>query len=336
MSIELKYEFKYRSLVALLAIASFFFGALGIVYGVAGLIIMPITSAFLSALMCVEKRRVTSSLISLFLIVGELLVGFGDYFTVTSLSSALVALIIAYHYSKGKQKSDGVIFATALVALSIFATFALYVIGTTDATSLSEIYKYFLSAFTEFKKSTISSVISMSSEAVKNSASLSAELLNEMFDAYLNCIVAIVTILAFAIVGVTHKIFSGVVRKCSKDPDTLNGWRFLPNAVFAYFYFAVAILSMFATDASNALSVSIANLYLIFMFVFAYIGFVFITAMLTKRGRSRFFSTLLVLALTVALSSFAIQILAVVGAFVTINVAKINNNDQKDDHISIR
>ena len=336
MSIELKYRFKYQSVVALLAIASFFFGALGIVYGVAGLIIMPIASAFLAALMCVEKRRVTSSLISLTLIIGELLLSLGDYFTVTSLSSALIAAIIAYHYSNNKQKSDGVIFATTLTALAIFATFALYVIGTTDATSLSEVYEYFLSAFAEFKKSTIASVISMSSDAVKSNANLSAEYLSEMFDAYLNCIVALVTILAFALVGVAHKIFSGIVRMYSNTPDSINNWRFLPNAAFAYFYFVVAIISMFATDASNALSVSIVNLYLIFMFVFAYIGFVFVTAMLTKRGRSRFFSTLLVLILTVALSSLAIQILAVIGAFVTINVAKINNNDQNDDHLSKR
>ena len=96
--------------------------------------------------------------------------------------------------------------------------------------------------------------------------------------------------------------------------------------MFAYFYFALAILSIFKMNMESVLAVSILNLYMIFMFVFAYVGYKFITAMLKSSGKSTFSANATVIVLTLLFSSFALQMLAVAGAFAVIKFAKISPN----------
>ena len=335
MNIELKYKFKYPSVVAVLSALTLLFGAIGISYRAMGLIMMPVTSAFLAALICVEKRRVASITVSALLLIGEIVVGFIDYFTLTSLAVISVAVIIAWHFLKKAEKAECALLATLVTAIVILATAILYILASTEASSLSEVYEEFLSIYAQFKQDTIASVIEMTAETENAPAMYSPEYISSMFDSYLHYIVAIVAIGAFFLVGLSLKLFTGVTRRYLQNPDEINTWRFMPTTPFAYFYFAVAILSMFSTDPTDALSVSVANLYLIFMFVFAYIGYVFVTALLCKNGRSRLVTSILVLALAIALSSLAIQVFAIIGAFTAVNIAKIKNNPKYFDNDTI-
>ena len=201
----------------------------------------------------------------------------------------------------------------------------------TDVTSLGEAYDYFREQYELFKENTILTVISRAGESGASNKALTPEYMNEIFDAYLNCIVAIVSILAFFLVGLSHKIFSGLIRNYSRRQDDIDEWRFMPSAVFAYFYFALSILSLFSMDTESVLALSVANLYLIFMFVFAYIGFRFASAALNKNGRSTLRTSLAVLALTVLFSSFAVQILAAIGAFIAAYRSKFFKNHNLSD-----
>ena len=58
-------------------------------------------------------------------------------------------------------------------------------------------------------------------------------------------------------------------------------------------------------------------------------------ALLCKNGRSRLVTSVLVLALAIALSSIALQILAIIGAFIAVNIAKIKNNPKHFDNDTI-
>ena len=314
MNIKLKNKFKYRSTVALLAFLSLFSGAVGIIYGVTGFVMLPLTSAFLAALICVEKRRIASVCVSSLLIIGEILIGFLDYFTFTSLSSVLLAAIISVFYLKKMDKSESVTFSTLATALIILISAVVYIISTTNASTLMEAYEHFVSVYNGFKESVIESVMSMTVDSQTSNATITRESLEEVFGAYLNCIVAIVTIIAFTLIGLAHKIFRKLMIVYSEDENYANTWRFTPYAPFAYFYFVLMIGSMFSMDTSSVISVSVLNLYLIFMLVFAYIGYGFTAFWIRTRGKSRLFSHLSVLALTLIFSSIALQILAVIGA----------------------
>ena len=330
MNIELKYRFKYHFVVASLAILTLFFGAVGISYGIGGLTMLPLIAGFLAALISVEKRRIASIAVSVILIIGETLIGFYDYFTLTSVTSVTVAVIMAFHFLKKREKSESALFGTMLTAFVIIASAAMYISASTGASSLPEIYEHFLEVYDAFKQSTIASIIDASAQT--GNASLSLEYMNEVFDAYLNCIVAVSAVIAFLLVGLGHKIFCGLMCKYVRNPDDVKYWRFMPAKAFAYFYFVLAVLTMLQMDESSVIDVSIANLYLIFMFVFAYIGFRFASVALSKGKRKTVFSALAVAALIVLFSSFAVQLLAAGGAFVSIyraNIAKDETTSTK-------
>ena len=317
MNIELKYKFKYPFTVAMLAVMTLFFGALGIVSGLGGIITVPLTAASLAALICIEKRRIVSCAVALILIVAELLVSIQDYFTLASVTAVLVAVIMAIHLLLKRDKSESALFATMATALLLIISVALYIFGTTNASSLSEIYDHFLLGFDKWKESTVSYMLSISTTANPAGNVLSIEYMNEVFDAYLHCIIAIVTACAFLLAGFSHKIFCALLSRYAKDHDMIKGWRFMPDKVFAYLYFALAFFTLFRMDSESVIDVSVVNLYIIFMFVFAYVGFKFMSAALSRNGRSSISSSLIVLVLTAMFSSFALQVLAIIGAFIS-------------------
>ena len=325
MNIELKYKFKYHFVVASLAILTLFSGVLGISYGIGGFTMIPLIAGFLAALISVEKRRIASVTVSVILIISEAVIGFYDYFTLTSVTSVAVAAIMAFYFLKKKEKSESALFGTMVTAFVLIASAALYICASTGASSLSEIYEHFLVAYDAFKEHAITSILDASTQT--NNASLSPEYMNEVFDAYLNCIVAISAIVAFLLVGLAHKIFYGLLCKYIRNPDDVKYWRFMPSKAFAYFYFALALLTMLTMDESSVIDVSIANLYLIFMFVFAYIGFRFASVALSKGKRRTVSSSLAVAALIVLFSSFSVQLLAAGGAFVSIYRAKFTKDE---------
>lgn len=323
MNIELKNKFKYHFTVALLSFLSLFCGAIGIMYRIEGLLMLPLTSAFIGALISVEKRKIASVTVSALLIVGELIFGFMNYFTFTSLSSVIAAVIISVFYLKKMNKSESAVLSTLLISVMIFVTAVVYIISTTEASTVVEAYEYFVSVYNGFKENVIASVLSMSAESGVENPTLTYEYLNEMFGAYLNCIPAIVIIIAFALVGLAHKIFCKLIHAYSKDSDQIARWQFFPSSAFAYFYFGVLLCTLFAMDTASVIAVSILNLYLIFMFIFAYVGYRFAIALMSSRGKSKAFAHLTVLALILLLSSISLQLLAALGAFEIIKYFKI-------------
>ena len=326
MSIELKYKINYHITLVLLGLSVLIFGAVGILCRIKGIIMIPLISAFLATILCVEKRRVTSVAVAVLLLAFEIYYGSLGYFTVISLSSVILAIIIALCYTKEAKKSHTALYATAFIAISIVLLATLYILGNFKNGSVSDVVDNFLIIYNNFKEKTIADVMSVVRQSAKEEEMFSTESLNLLFDTYLNLSVALVSILSFLIVGITLKVFSRLIRSYSRNPDKINQWDFMPSAPFAYFYFVNAILSLFVSKSEDALSISIMNLHLIFMFVFAYVGYKFITTIISSNGRNPLFTSFAVLAVTVLFSSFAIQILAISGAFVSVNYDKISKN----------
>ena len=323
MDIKLKYKFNYRITLVLLSVVTLFFGAVGLVYRAIGFLTIPFIVALLSVLMCIDKKRVAAATVTVILLVAEIIVSIQDYFTIITLSSFLISVLLSRFFLKGKDKAECALFSTALLALLIFVGATLYIIGEYNVSTFPEIVDSYLSIYEEFKSETVASIYSMSVSTENATEVFTIEYLNAFFDAYLNCTVALVCILAFSIVGIAFKLFGTLIRKFTVEQDKIAEWRFLPNSVFAYFYFILAILSVISVDTENSLVISTINLYLIFMYVFAYVGYKFVNASFKSKGRN---SNFIFLIMIVVFSSFAIQILALIGAYVTANYTKISKN----------
>ena len=98
-------------------------------------------------------------------------------------------------------------------------------------------------------------------------------------------------------------------------------------SLFAYFYALLIIISLFIDSADDVFAMAIINLQMIFMAVFAYIGFTFVSALITVRARRPAYSGLIFAVAVVLCSSVAMRILALVGAFVVIMHGKISGNN---------
>lgn len=319
MNIELKNKFNYRISIIFLSALTILFGVIGINYRVMGIILVPLIASFLSTLMCVDKKKILSFAVTLILIIYEVYISLKSYITITTIVSLLLAVVISIFFLKGIDKSECALLSTVLISLSILVIAIIYFANAYKLTSIEDIFDRFLIIYEEFKSDVITQVILMAKNSGSTDEIFSTAYLNELFDAYLNCSVALLCIVAFAIVGLTFKIFKALMSILSNEDKILN-WDFIPSSVFAYFYLAVAILSLFTTNAESSLAISIVNLYLVFMFVFAYFGYKFINTLLKSKGKKG--TTLILPILIVVFSSFAIQVLALIGAYVCINYSK--------------
>jgi hypothetical protein len=311
--------------IALLAALSLIFGILGIYFRFSGIVLLPLIAGSLAALIVIDKKKLASLSVAVLLFAIDLVFGFTGYFSLLSLSSIAVALIISIHYTKNATKSDSALYSTVTLAFLIFASAVLYFIGTTSATTLYEAYEKFIEAFGEYKEYILSSISEITVSLEPNEQSEALKIAGEMMDSYIDYVLSLVSVFAFLLVGFSHKLFSMLMFKYTSDTEHLKQWRFLPHKTYAYFYFFVAVLSIFLTKATSVLSVTADNLYFIFLYVFAYVGYKIITSILKNNGRSAIASHLIILSICVAFSSISIPLLAIMGAMTSINPDKFVN-----------
>ena len=316
MNIDLKLKFNYRNTVFLFSALTVLFGAIGISYKAFGIVLIPLISSFLAILFCVEKKKAAFIITSAILIVVEIISSVVTYYNVISLSSISLALIIAICYLKGIKKSEGALYSTIAIFLFGILIASLYVMGKTNNYSFASVYDEFILAYDNYKLDVISRISEIPDNMKGNSDLFTPQYITLLFDAFLDCIIAFGVILSFLIVGVTYKIFTKLLHVYSKDTDKVLSFDFIPSKAFAYFYFIVAIISAFTAKDTGSLSISIMNLFLIFEIVFAYFGFKFVTTIFTLRKQKSGFTPIIILLLVLVFSSLAVQLLAIVGAFV--------------------
>lgn len=329
MSIELKYRFKYSFTVMLFAVLSLILGMLGIAFRIKGIFFIPIISATLATLFAIEKRKISFSIISTVLIVAEFLYGNVEYYCAISLSSIIIAIIISVCYLKRVDKCDTVIYSTASASLFLVLIGVLYLLGVFEGSALKDVINNLLLLFERMKEGVIKAVTDAATLTGNLDNMLSKDEISDLLNVYLDVLIALIVILAFAIVGFTCKIFSALMRRYERSSDHINSWSFIPPSLFAYFYFIVALFSAFVHEPGDAISVSVLNLYLIFLFVFAYVGYKFITGMFRAAGHH--FAGLPIILITVLFSSFMPQFLAVIGAFTAIKHSKIPDSSNSND-----
>jgi hypothetical protein len=143
-----------------------------------------------------------------------------------------------------------------------------------------------------------------------------------LFNTLINSLISVIVICGFLIAGVTFKIFGALVGRIDNEPSVVYNWRFSTSNVFAYFYIAVMLLSLFLGVSTDIFSLTVSNLYNVLSAVYAYIGYNYVSAMLINSPRRGFMKVILIFALFSA-TSLAIGILSVMGVIFTFSHNKI-------------
>ena len=118
-------------------------------------------------------------------------------------------------------------------------------------------------------------------------------------------------------VGFTMKIFTAISARLAEDNRHVLCWRFSTTNIFAYFYVALVFISMFTSSGTGVFALTVANLYNIFMIIYAYIGFNFALASLSVKMKPVVAFLLIIVAVSL-LASFAVSLLSMLGVFFTL------------------
>jgi hypothetical protein len=137
-----------------------------------------------------------------------------------------------------------------------------------------------------------------------------------MIDATFNTLVSVLIVFSFAICGLCLKLFSAVMKRCLEYEDNILGWRFDPPAMYGHIFIVLMFVQFIASYGDGVFSFVITNLYLIFVWIYAYIGYRVAIYVFSNRKKPAVITAIIIL-LLLLFSSLALQILALLGAFST-------------------
>ena len=322
MHFSLKPTTKYKkaivSLVVLTALCVFGCAQLGYFF-------LPFAAAFYAALLIYDRtpKKILSILLAVILFLVNFL--FRGLYSLEAVAYAVVGVIIYLASSKKLSKGETAFFMTLalVVLLSVSAIFiAFTAVGKVSASAITEFYT---TLYEKSKEQFIEMLMSLTTKT-QDGATVFAYNFYEaaaLFRELIMLLVPILILVAFLLTGLTLKFFAKTVVKFSGEECGIFSWRFSVSNFIAYFYVAVAIISMLASGDSSIFSIVIISVNTVLAAPFAYIGFTFVYELLKSRGKSSFFSLMIILLLAGLLSSAAIQVLAFIGVYFNIVTNKL-------------
>ena len=303
--------------------------ALSVVFGIISVFLSDIFAvlavAYLAATMVFDKtpRLLLSIGASLLIVVANVLcLVFTDASVLSGFLTVAAGSVIAAAFRLHRSKNECVLISVTVVSLFTVGSMLLLFMRAAGSFSISAAMEVYDSVYESLKNDFINRIGDITSGMGNGTAEvvISSEDIAMMFDSVANLGIAMIIILSFAIVGISFKLFTRVVASYVKDGSIIRDWRFRPSGVFGYFYIALYLFSIFLGEPS-AFSLTVMNLYYVFMVVFAYLGYG-VTVSFLSQVRSSTFAYLSVIAALVLFSSIAIQILSLVGVFFAINYGK--------------
>lgn len=303
--------------------------ALSVVFGIISVFLSDIFAvlavAYLAATMVFDKtpRLLLSIGASLLIVVANVLcLVFTDASILSGFLTVAAGSVIAAAFRLHRSKNECVLISVTVVSLFTVGSMLLLFMRAAGSFSISAAMEVYDSVYESLKNDFINRIGDITAGMGNGNAEvvISSEDIAMMFDSVANLGIAMIIILSFAIVGISFKLFTRVVASYAKDGSIIRDWRFCPSGVFGYFYIALYLISIFLGEPS-AFSLTVMNLYYVFMVVFAYLGYGVTVAFLSQ-VRSSTFAYLSVIAALVLFSSIAIQILSLVGVFFAINHGK--------------
>ena len=289
-----------------------------------GLFFLPITAALLALIFLLEnKGRRASFILSVVLCAFEFLVN--GVYSLNCLGSVIVALIIFLCFKHRRAKSECAVYSSIIITAFFVISFILSAFYLTESFSLDAVKEFYSAELEAVKVKFIEIMMSTATESlVGYEELLNEESLSLLFDSSMNLMLAYFAVIGFVLSGIAFKIFCYGAKKADRDAKDEFNWSFTTNSTFAVFFYALIIASMFLNDPTSVIGMTVMNLYVIFMFVYFYVGCKFLIMIFERLTKKRILAILIVLGSVVVFSAFSFQLIAYAGAFMTVMSAKRN------------
>ena len=322
MQLALRNTASYKSTLSVLTILT---ALSGFACMLVGYLTLPLAAAFYAALLTYENssKRVFSYVIPIGLfIINFLLKGF---FTLEAVSYPVIGIIIYFSAKKGISKGEAA-FWTTLTLTVLFSVSAIFLafdyVGAFGITPIKQFFSnLFFSSKNQFTE-LLTTLTTVGEDGTKFFVSTpeEAELLFHDFVIFL---IPITILLAFLVSGLTFKIFSATVRRCSGGDSVINLWSFRVSNMIAYFYVIVAVLSLFVSYDKSIFSYTVITINTVLSAVFAYIGVSVVYTIMRAKGMSFFLTISAIIIVCMLFSSFSTQIISLIGVYFNIVTNKI-------------
>lgn len=334
MSIDQKRKLQGGKAVIALGTLTLLFG---ILTSILGALVAPIYAGLLAGLFLFDKRTKGIAPISVALFVIAFSIILGNFTPVAELIAALSALLMAFMYSRRMSKAECAGYLTALFTLMFLSLFVIYATSMKGEFSFDAVKETALSFYEDMKRMLLQNYEDIEAALAAQGASADTALVTEeqitlLLDSLVAVIPSLVVILGFIFAGISLKVFTAVVRRFDTRIDHVFNWVFFTGSIFAYFYIVLALLS-FIAGTTDVFGIAVANIYNVFMVVYAYVGFNFARALLAQK-RSVAFSTVILLVIIAISAGFALTVLSFLGVYFTIARNKAINyiDDQSNNH----
>ena len=329
MRTELKSNLSFNKTLLILSALCILTGLFSILLGD---FVVPVVTAFCAAVFVYEtgRKRVYSFVLPIALVIinSVYFLLLGSLSMIWAILSILCAFIIFLAYKSNRSKFDTSLILTgvicAFVALSILLAGMIFARELSFEASIS----FYYDLYTVLRDGAAEVIVDIYAE-LNNTADIGAISLADaatMIDSSVGMLISVLVVFGFVIAGVSFKIFSAIISRCSENRAYITTWRFLPPRIYGHFYYILIFAYFFAAYNEGVFTAIIMNLYIIFMWMFAYVGFgEFVTKFM---GRKRPITVLIIFIVAIMLfSSFVLQILAMFGA---ITVTRQNSDTQTD------
>ena len=230
----------------------------------------------------------------------------------------ILAFVLSLSFCRRTKKSETVL-VMCLTAVAFTAlTFIIIPFALGEASSFVDVRTYYNELIESIRTLFVSNTMELySSMSDSMGVEVTEAMVESVFNAQISLVISYVTIAGFALVGVSMKLFEFLFIKIAEEKSPAIYWRFHTSNVFAYFYVALILISIFVGSSGGVFGIAIGNLYNIFMVVYAYVGLNALLAILTMKFRPLTSVIILILALVVALS-LTLHVSAAFGVLFTI------------------
>ena len=305
-------------------------GAAALLLSSISLLFVPIVSGALAYVYVTDqtKKRLLSLLLSVTIFSVDLILNFGA--SVFAFATILLALLTAVWFVRNAGKSFYIGLST--IVLSFLLLLALYMLAFSfvgvDFEAATEFLRAEADTLRTTLETTLDALLSVAAGEEGISALISADMVGETVELYMAMLPSFLVILALTVAAGTHFVFLIFVGSTSRE-RLKKTEMFSTSVVFAVFFIILAIFNMFESDDS-AFSIALLNLYNVFLVIYAYLGFRFVSYVFGKRIKSIALSVIILLVVSALFGGFALNLFSIVGVFETFAVARmfIKNDDK--------
>ncbi len=285
-----------------------------------GILLIPLTSIFLTLLFLSEREaRPTLSITAAVIAVSVDFV-FNALYSLCVLASVIVALLVYLSVTKLIfTKGECAILITLLIAVLfgyMVFTAAFFELGKVDFNAALDYYASVAEETKALFQDAFDSMLSQNPNPDQDTA-----LLTEMFSAGLDAMIAstvsMVAIFAFLLTGIMFKLFGVALTFVLEDKNSIAGWHFILTPAYAYTFVAAYVISVFISKA-DLFGITVLNFVNVFVAIFAYLGFIFVLSVLERRFSSKLAAYAVTIMAFLIFASTAMQLLAFVGTFAVV------------------